>query len=85
MRENEASNMPCKKNLFLAVLFLLTCVLVGCSTERQESNDTYSFTDSAGRTVEVPKHIERIAPSGGLAQVALFAVAPDALVGVAGK
>ncbi|EFR40714.1 periplasmic binding protein [Selenomonas sp. oral taxon 137 str. F0430] len=85
MRENEVSNMPCKKNLFLAVLFLLTCVLVGCSTERQENDDTYPFTDSAGRTVELPKHIERIAPSGGLAQVALFAVAPDALVGVAGK
>ena len=84
MGKNEVSNMPCQKNLFLAVLFLLTCILAGCGAQEAEK-DTYPFTDSAGRTVEVPKHIERIAPSGGLAQVALFALAPDALVGVAGK
>ena len=77
--------MPCKKNLLLAVLFVLSCIFAGCGVENSAEKDTYPFTDSAGRTVEVPNRIERIAPSGGLAQVALFAVAPDELVGVAGK
>lgn len=36
-----------------------------------------------GRTVEVPKNIERIAVSGPLAQIVLFALAPDKLVGIA--
>ena len=45
--------------------------------------DTVSFTDSCGRTVELPAAISRIAPSGPLAQMVLFALAPDAFVGLA--
>ncbi|MEG2204790.1 MAG: ABC transporter substrate-binding protein, partial [Oscillospiraceae bacterium] len=41
---------------------------------------TRTFTDSAGRTVEIPAAPSRIAPSGPLAQIALFALAPDQLV-----
>ena len=41
------------------------------------------FTDSTGRTVEVPANIERIAISGPMAQIVLFALAPDKLVGIA--
>lgn len=43
---------------------------------------TVTFTDSAGRKVELPRSIERIAPSGQLAQMVLFALAPDKLVGL---
>ena len=50
-----------------------------------DSGETVSFTDSAGRVVEIPKHIERIAPTGGMAQIVLFAVAPDKLVGLANE
>ena len=39
------------------------------------------ITDSAGREVEIPKNIQRIAPSGPLAQIVLYTVAPDKLVG----
>lgn len=46
---------------------------------------TVSFTDSAGRKVELPGSIERIAPSGQLAQMVLFALAPDKLVGLSNK
>ena len=46
---------------------------------------TRSFTDSVGRTVEVPAEITRIAPSGPLAQMVLFALAPDMFVGVANE
>jgi iron complex transport system substrate-binding protein len=41
------------------------------------------FTDSAGRAVEIPAQITRIAPSGSLAQLFLIAIAPDLLVSVA--
>ncbi len=44
---------------------------------------TVMFTDSTGREVEVPRNIEKIAISGPLAQIAVFALAPDKLVGVA--
>ncbi|MFY9113659.1 MAG: ABC transporter substrate-binding protein [Dethiobacteria bacterium] len=43
---------------------------------------TINFTDSAGREVEVPAEITRIVPSGPMAQMALFALAPDMLVGL---
>lgn len=41
------------------------------------------FTDSAGRQVEVPKNITKIAVSGPLAQIVLFSISPDMLVGIA--
>lgn len=44
-----------------------------------------SFTDSAGRTVEVPKDITKVAISGPLAQIVVFALAPDKLAGIASK
>lgn len=48
-------------------------------------SDTVIFTDSAGRQVEVPRHITRIAASGSMAQIVIFALAPDMLAGLAGK
>lgn len=47
------------------------------------AGDTVLFTDSAGREVEVPAVIDRIAITGPMAQIVLFALAPDRLVGVA--
>jgi iron complex transport system substrate-binding protein len=44
--------------------------------------ETQVFTDSAGRQVELPKTITRIAPSGSLAQMFLLAIAPDLLCAV---
>ncbi len=46
---------------------------------------TVKFTDSVGREVEVPANITRVAASGALAQIVLFALAPDMLVGTASK
>lgn len=76
-----------KRFVLLTVLLLLLLLLVGCGQQAAENPpaETCSFTDSAGRTVEIPKQIDRIAPSGGLAQMALFAIAPDKLVGVSGQ
>ena len=41
------------------------------------------FTDSCGREVTVPADIQKIAVSGPLAQMVVFAIAPDRMVGVA--
>ena len=44
---------------------------------------TRQFTDSVGRTVELPAEINKIAISGPLAQIVVFALCPDKLVGIA--
>ncbi len=46
---------------------------------------TRSFTDSCGRTVEIPTNITKIAPSGSLAQIVLYSLCPDKLIGLSGK
>lgn len=66
--------------------FLLVAVILsGMTTTLSHAEETVSFTDSAGRVVEIPKDITRIAPSGGLAQIFLFALAPDYFVGLASE
>ena len=44
---------------------------------------TRSFTDSTGRTVELPGKLDKIAVTGPTAQIVLFALAPEKLVGIA--
>ena len=45
--------------------------------------ETRIFTDSVGREVEIPAVIDKVAVSGPLAQIVLFALCPDKLVGIA--
>lgn len=45
--------------------------------------ETYTFTDSCGREVELPRDIQRVAPSGQIATMILAAAAPDKLACVA--
>jgi iron complex transport system substrate-binding protein len=78
-----------------ALLCVLLFVLPGMVYARGARSDTGSgskptaqkvqFTDSAGRTVELPAKITRIAPSGSLAQMFLLAIAPDLLCAVSGN
>jgi iron complex transport system substrate-binding protein len=44
---------------------------------------TFAFTDSLGREVEVSTNLTRVALSGPLTQLVLFALCPDRLVGLA--
>ena len=44
-----------------------------------------SFTDSLGRQVELPAQLDKVALSGSLSQIVLFAICPDKLVGIATK
>ena len=40
-----------------------------------------AFTDSLGRDFQLPDHLERIVPSGNLAQLVLHSIAPDRITG----
>ncbi|MCL2409929.1 MAG: ABC transporter substrate-binding protein [Oscillospiraceae bacterium] len=49
----------------------------------EPESEYFIFTDSSGREVELPRNIERITPSGPLAQIVLYTLVPDKLVGLA--
>lgn len=53
----------------------------GSAAEQQAAeSETRTFTDSAGRTVEVPAQIDRIAPAGHTATQVLLTMAPEKMV-----
>lgn len=69
--------------LVLAVIMLLS--LAACGTKDGNTEEKYpvrQFTDSLGREVEVPAQIDKVALSGPMAQIVLFALCPDKLVGI---
>lgn len=87
-----------KLTCLLLALFMIFNV-VGCNTAGNGENDTANdttnevynssttriFTDSCGREVELPTEITAYVPSGPLAQIILYAIAPDEMVGLAAK
>lgn len=50
--------------------------------ESAAEQETFLFTDSAGREVTLPRSITRLSPAGGNAQAPLFAIAADLMVSV---
>lgn len=72
----------------LAVMMLFVSTACGNGgtkkVEQDENVPTRIFTDSLGREVEVPVEITRVVPSGTLAQIFLYAVAPDSLIAISG-
>ena len=82
-----------KRWMALLLALVMSVSLFACGAE-PETNDgdnentgdeavTRVFTDSCGREVTVPANVEKIAVSGPLAQIVVFAMAPDKLVGIA--
>lgn len=77
-----------KKNL----LFILITALIilgpifgqGLNETTVVEEATFSFTDSLGRVREINTNLERIAPSGNVAQVQLYTIANDLMVGNSG-
>lgn len=72
------------------ILLLLLCAILlmsGCTPEaaRQTGGTTVAFTDSCGRTVDLPEQIRRVAVTGLTAQMILSTLAPELLVGVASQ
>ncbi|MCD7948220.1 MAG: ABC transporter substrate-binding protein [Oscillospiraceae bacterium] len=61
---------------------LLLALLCACAAEQKPQGETRIFTDSAGRQVEVPVKIESIVPSGSYAQMILYTICPDKLMGL---
>ena len=47
--------------------------------------ETVEYTDDTGRTLTIPGEITRIAVTGPMSQIVLFALAPEKLVGIANK
>ena len=68
--------------LTLTLLLSLTACTGGGLQETQPTQ-TRTFTDDAGRTVEISAEISRIVPSSALGQMILQAIAPEMLVGLA--
>ena len=77
--------------LALVLALVMSLSLFACGQKQQpdaadegtQTETTRVFTDSCGREVTVPADIRRIAVSGSLAQMVVFAIAPDKMVGVA--
>ena len=72
--------------LLLALVMALSLAACGAQSAPAEDENTAPetrvFTDSVGREVTVPVQIDRIAVSGPMAQIVLFALCPDKLVGI---
>ena len=51
----------------------------------ETDGETFVFTDSTGREVELPRNIERVASAGPLANIMLYAVKPEVIVGWSSK
>ena len=70
--------------VLLAAVLLLCCCGCGEKTApvKQPKKETWTFTDSCGRQVELPEKIKTVAPSGPLAQIFLYTLCPDKLAGL---
>ncbi len=72
-----------KRTLTLLLALLMVAALCPASLAQSPDPATRTFTDSVGRTVEVPYTLDKVAVSGPLAQIVLFALCPDRLLGIA--
>ncbi len=75
-----------KKFLALILSLSLLLSLTACgtaTTQAPQGGQSRSFTDDAGRSVELPAEISRIVPSSAMAQIILQALVPEMFVGVA--
>ncbi|MDD6920172.1 MAG: ABC transporter substrate-binding protein [Eubacteriales bacterium] len=69
----------------IAMIFAFAFTMTACGSGDDSNSGTISFTDDAGRKVEIPKNIKRVAPSGPLAEQVIASVAPDKMVAIAQK
>lgn len=72
----------------IAILLIFTISIVSLFAEgakeaykAQTAPEERVYVDSLGREVIIPLEIERVAPSGNVAQLAIYALAPEKMVG----
>ena len=74
------------KRLFSILLctVMVLSLLTGCAADSgaADGGETVAFTDSLGRTVQIPKELTRVAPSGSVATMILATIAPEYMVSV---
>lgn len=69
--------------LALALCAALTACDAAPAAQPVDQAPTRSFTDSAGRTVELPERIERVIPSGNMAMMFVYPLAAGKLAALA--
>jgi iron complex transport system substrate-binding protein len=73
-------------SVIISILLMLSlftaCSGAGSGSSLSDNESTREFTDSAGRTVELPREINEIAPSGAYAQMYLITLCPEKLMGL---
>ena len=83
-----------KKLLALVLALAMSLTLFACGQKPADNADdgqdaqgetTRVFVDSSGREVTVPADVQKVAVSGPLAQMVVFAIAPDKMVGIANE
>ena len=84
-------NNNVKRWLALILALVMSLSLFACGQKQDGKQDdvqddvqetaTRVFTDSCGRQVTVPTEVRKVAVSGPLAQLVVFAIAPDKMVG----
>lgn len=77
-----------------AWMLVFSMILTGCggSGQSEDNHETAAdssgpmttFTDDCGREVEVPEKITSVIASGSMAQIIVFAIAPDTLIATNG-
>jgi len=72
---------------FLSILLcaaMTLSLLAGCAPDGSapDGEETVAFTDSLGRTVQIPKELTRVAPSGAVATMILATIAPEYMVSI---
>ena len=75
------------KKIYVLILafFLIFSPLFAQGAYEEVNKETVIFVDSSGRNVEIPKDVEKVAPSGAVATMFLSAFAPEKMCTVSGR
>ena len=74
-----------KKLAVVSVLMILVCALVSAQAVTEnpvQKAENVQFTDSCGRTVEIPADVTKVAVSGNVATIFMASIAPEYMCNV---